>query len=50
MQTGHRAYSSVERNPRKRQHRRANKGIPSLARRKRAKNIMMALRLRGEIK
>ena len=50
MQTGQRAYSSIERKRRKRQHRRANKGMSSLARRTRAKNIMNAMRLRGAIK
>ena len=50
MQTGNRAYSSIERKRRKRQHRRTNKGLPSLARRTRAKNIMNAMRLRGAIK
>ena len=50
MQTGNRAYSSIERKRRKRQHRRANKGLPKLARRTRAKNIMNAMRLRGAIK
>ena len=50
MQTGNRAYSSIERKHRKRQHRRANNGLASLARRTRAKNIIKAMRLRGTIK
>ena len=39
MQTGNRTYSGIERKLRKRRHHRANKGMPSLARRTRADNF-----------
>ena len=46
-QTGNRAYSDVERKKRKRIHRRANKSLPSLARRRRAHNMEMSMKLKG---
>ena len=49
MQTGNRAYSSIERKNRRRRHRRNNKELPSLERRRRAKNIRMAMNLRREL-
>ena len=45
--TGNRAYREVERKHRKRTHQRANKGLPSLARRRRAQDMIMAMKLKG---
>ena len=48
-QTGSRAYSGIEGKVKRRQRQRANKGMPSLKRRTRAKNVKMSMTLRGTL-
>jgi hypothetical protein len=48
-QIGNRAYSDVERKKRKRIQRRAHKTLPSLARRRRAHDIKMSMKLKGTL-
>ena len=50
MQTGNRTYSGIERKLRKRRHRRANTGMPSLARQTRGPGTLkVAMTLPGEL-
>ena len=49
MQTGQRAYSSIERKQRTKLHQRRNSGPISKKRRTAAKNRLHAMRLRGEL-